>query len=129
MKKVIYWALLTVFLVSSAQAQTSKHSSKNIQNEVDANKKSLCHFQNLLWKEIGLKVEDFAFRWFPVFWDGQAAIEKKEYIYFMKEILSKGIHQYGYALPSVVRWGLIWFAVDYTNFMDNSGVYFGIPNR
>ena len=122
MKKVIYWALLTVFLVSSAQAQTSKHSSKkHLKMSIDANKEIALSLSKSIMKGDWAKVEDLLSDDFQYFGDGQAAIGKKEYIYFMKEILSKDMH-----FNRVVGEADM-VAVDYTNFMDNSGVYFGIP--
>ena len=127
MKKVIYWALLTVFLVSSAQAQTSKHSSKkHLKMSIDANKEIALSLSKSIMKGDWAKVEDLLSDDFQYFGDGQAAIGKKEYIYFMKEILSKGFTNMDMHFHHVVGEADM-VAVDYTNFMDNSGVYFGIP--
>ncbi|MBK9378343.1 MAG: ester cyclase [Saprospiraceae bacterium] len=127
MKKVIYWALLTVFLVSSAQAQTSKHSSKkHLKMSIDANKEIALSLSKSIMKGDWAKVEDLLSDDFQYFGDGQAAIGKKEYIYFMKEILSKGFTNMDMHFNRRVGEADM-VAVDYTNFMDNSGVYFGIP--
>ncbi len=58
--------------------------------------------------------------------DGQPAINKQQYIYFMKEILSKGFTAMDMTFHRVIEEGNI-VAVDYTNMMTNSGEYFGIP--
>ncbi len=127
MKKVIYWALITVFLVSSAQAQTSKHSTKkHSKMSIDANKEIALSLSKSIMKGDWAKVEELLSDDFQYFGDGQAAIGKKEYIYFMKEILSKGFTNMDMHFHRVVGEADM-VAVDYTNFMDNSGVYFGIP--
>jgi predicted ester cyclase len=74
------------------------------------------------WDKVDALLDDK----FQYFGDGQPAIGKQQYIYFMKEMLSKGFTAMDMKFPRVIEEGSI-VAVDYTNEMTNTGVYFGIP--
>ncbi len=58
--------------------------------------------------------------------DGKPAINKQQYIYFMKEILSAAMTEMDMKfLRVIVQDDMV--AIDYTNEMTNSGSFFGIP--
>lgn len=58
--------------------------------------------------------------------DGQSAINKQQYIYFMKEMLCTAMTNMNMKFPRVIAEGEM-VSVDYTNEMTNSGPFFGIP--
>ena len=77
---------------------------------------------NGLWDKVDALLDDN----FSYTGDGQAPINKQQYIYFMKEILCKGFTNMDMKFHRMIEEGNI-VAVDYTNEMTNSGEYFGIP--
>jgi len=58
--------------------------------------------------------------------DGQPAINKQQYIYFMKELLCTAMTEMDMKFPRVIAENDL-VSVDYTNEMTNSGAFFGIP--
>ncbi|NVO03924.1 MAG: ester cyclase [Bacteroidetes bacterium] len=58
--------------------------------------------------------------------DGQPAINKQQYLYFMKEMLCTAMTNMDMKFPRVIAEGDM-VSVDYTNEMTNSGIFFGIP--
>lgn len=58
--------------------------------------------------------------------DGKPAINKQQYLYFMKELLCTAMTKMEMKFLRVVAQGEM-VAVDYTNEMTNSGPFFGIP--
>lgn len=72
------------------------------------------------------KVEELLSDDFQYTGDGHPPIGKNEYIYFMKEILCKGFTNMDMQFHRVIAEDDM-VAIDYTNFMDNSGDFLGIP--
>lgn len=58
--------------------------------------------------------------------DGNPAINKAQYIGFMKNVLCTGMTQMDMKFLRVIAEGNL-VAVDYTNDMTHSGIFFGIP--
>lgn len=58
--------------------------------------------------------------------DGKPTMNKQEYLYFMKELLCTAMTEMDMKFLRVVAEGDM-VAVDYSNEMTNSGVFFGIP--
>ena len=58
--------------------------------------------------------------------DGKPAINKQQYLYFMKELLCTAMTKMDMKFLRVIAQDDM-VAVDYTNEMTNSGVFFGIP--
>jgi len=58
--------------------------------------------------------------------DGKPAINKQQYIFFMKELLCTAMTNMDMKFLRVIAEGDL-VSVDYTNDMSNTGVFFGIP--
>jgi predicted ester cyclase len=125
MKKIIITALLLTASVATTQvySQTKTQTKKM---ETSANKETALNLSKAImngeWDKVDALLDDN----FVYIGDGQAPINKQQYIYFMKEILSKGFTKMDMKFLRVIEEGNI-VAIDYTNEMTNSGVYFGIP--
>lgn len=125
MKKIIITALLLTASVATTQvySQTKTQTKKM---ETTANKETALNLSKAImngeWDKVDALLDDN----FVYTGDGQAPINKQQYIYFMKEILSKGFTKMDMKFLRVIEEGNI-VAIDYTNEMTNSGVYFGIP--
>lgn len=125
MKKII----ITVLLLTASVATTQVYSQTKTQTkkmETSVNKETALNLSKAImngeWDKVDALLDDN----FVYTGDGQAPINKQQYIYFMKEILSKGFTKMDMKFLRVIEEGNI-VAVDYTNEMTNSGVYFGIP--
>lgn len=125
MKKIIITVLLlTASVVTTPVYSQTKNQTKKM--ETSANKETALNLSKAImngeWDKVDALLDDN----FVYIGDGQAPINKQQYIYFMKEILSKGFTKMDMKFLRVIEEGNI-IAVDYTNEMTNSGVYFGIP--
>lgn len=125
MKKII----ITAMLLTASVATTPIYSQTKTQTkkmETSANKETALNLSKAImngeWDKVDALLDDN----FVYVGDGQAPINKQQYIYFMKEILSKGFTKMDMKFLRVIEEGNI-VAIDYTNEMTNSGVYFGIP--
>ncbi len=58
--------------------------------------------------------------------DGNPAMNKEQYISFMRNVLCTGMTKMDMKFPRVIGEGSL-VAVEYTNEMTHSGVFFGIP--
>ncbi|MCX6265974.1 MAG: ester cyclase [Bacteroidetes bacterium] len=123
MKKVVLSLLLLAATSSVIYSQTKTENKKM---ETSANKEITLGLSRAImngqWDKVDALLDDN----FSYTGDGQAPINKQQYIYFMKEILSKGFMNMDMKFHRVIEEGNI-VAVDYTNEMTNSGEYFGIP--
>ena len=130
MKKVMLGLFLAAISTGAAMAQNTKQEHHTPKHEsrmdLNANKETALDLSRSIMKGDWAKVDALLADDFQYIGDGQPAIGKKEYIYFMKEILSKGFTNMDMKFHRVIAEGDM-VAVDYTNFMDNTGVYFGIP--
>ena len=122
MKKLI----LGLLLVALSTAQIFAQHKKTKTMDLNANKEIALSLSRSIMKGDWTKVDALLSDDFQYIGDGQPAIGKKEYIYFMKEILSKGFTNMDMHFHRIIAEGDM-VAVDYTNFMDNTGEYFGIP--
>lgn len=108
---------------------TIKTNSKNkIVNKVETaqNKEIALNLSRAIMTGQWDKVNELLDDNFQYIGDGQPAINKQQYIYFIKEILLKGFTNMDMTFHRVICEGNM-VAVDYTNMMDNTGEYFGIP--
>lgn len=71
-------------------------------------------------------VEDLLAEDFQYIGDGNPAINKQQYIQFMRYVLCTGMTEMNMAFPRVIAEGDL-VAVDYTNEMTHSGVFYGVP--
>ncbi len=128
MKKILLSVAILAFVATATQAQTSNNKPLRKQAKMGTNaiKETALDLSRSIMKGDWAKVEALLSDDFQYIGDGQPAIGKKEYIYFMKEILSKGFTNMDMQFHRVISEGDM-VAVDYTNFMDNKGEYFGIP--
>lgn len=130
MKKLVFGLILLALSTGAIMAQGKNKqnckSKKECKMETSTNKEIALNLSRSIMKGDWAKVDELLADDFQYIGDGQPAIGKKEYIYFMKEILSKGFTNMDMQFHRVVGEGDL-VAVDYTNFMDNTGEYFGIP--
>jgi len=124
MKKVIV-SLLIVATTSTTviYSQTKKTETKM---ETTTNKETTLNLSKAImngqWDKVDALLDDN----FSYTGDGQAPINKQQYIYFMKEMLCTAMTKMDMKFLRVVSEG-DFVAVDYTNEMTNSGPFFGIP--
>ncbi len=115
-------------LLIVATASTVTYSqTKNQNKKMESTNKEIAlglsrAIMNGQWDKVDAMLDDS----FTYIGDGQPAINKQQYIYFMKEMLCKGFTNMDMKFLRVIEEGNI-VAVDYTNEMTNSGVYFSIP--
>jgi predicted ester cyclase len=120
MKKLIFSTLFIASTLSINYAQTKMNMEETENKETALNlSKAIMTGE---WSQVDALLDDN----FQYIGDGQPAINKQQYIYFMKEILSKGFTEMDMTFHRVIVDGNM-VAVDYTNMMTNSGEYFGIP--
>ncbi|MEZ4910075.1 MAG: ester cyclase [Saprospiraceae bacterium] len=93
---------------------------------IEANKETALELSKSIMKGDWAKVDALLSDDFQYIGDGKPAIGKQEYIYFMKEILCKGFTNMDMQFHRVVGEDDM-VSVDYTNFMDNTGDFYGIP--
>jgi predicted ester cyclase len=74
------------------------------------------------WENVNTLLDDN----FSYIGDGRPAMNKQEYIYFMKEILCSSMTEMDMNFLRVIEEGNL-VSVDYTNAMTNSGNFLGIP--
>ncbi len=74
------------------------------------------------WQKVDSLIDD-SFKYEA---DGRPAIGKKQYIGFMKNVLSRSMTEMDMKFLRVVAEGTL-VAIDYTNAMTNSGNFMGIP--
>ena len=74
------------------------------------------------WDKVDTLIDDN----FQYIGDGQAPMNKQQYIYFMKEILCTSMTNMDMKFPRVIEEGDL-VSVDYTNEMTNSSPFMGIP--
>jgi predicted ester cyclase len=122
MKKIIFGLLIVASSASTVYSQTKdKKKMEQTSNKEVALDLSRA-IMNGQWDKVNVLLDDN----FIYIGDGQPPIDKQHYIYFMKEILSKGFSAMDMKFHRVLQDGDM-VAVDYTNEMTNSGEYFGIP--
>ena len=109
-----------------AQSKTNLKTQKGNKMETTQNKETALNLSRAIMTGQWDKVNELLDDNFQYIGDGQPAINKQQYIYFMKEILSKGFTNMDMTFHRVICEGNM-ISVDYTNMMDNSGEYFGIP--
>ncbi len=109
-----------------AQSKTNCITKKTNKMETTQNKETALNLSKAIMTGKWDKVNDLLDDNFQYIGDGQPAINKQQYIYFMKEVLSKGFTNMDMQFHRVICEGNM-VAVDYTNMMDNTGEYFGIP--
>lgn len=93
--------------------------------DIKTNKETALNLSKAIMNGNWQEVEELLSDDFQYFGDGKPAINKQQYIYFMKEILSKGFTNMDMHFQRIVGENDM-VAVDYTNFMDNSGEFFGV---
>lgn len=121
MKKVVL-SLLLIAATTVIYSQT-KQTSKM---ETSANKEITLGLSKAIMNGQWDKVDALLDENFQYIGDGQAAIGKQQYIYFMKEMLCTAMTNMDMKFPRVIAEGDL-VSVDYTNEMTNSGPFFGIP--
>ncbi len=128
MKSIIFSMLLIALSTSAifAQSKTNSKTKKGNKMETTQNKETALNLSRAIMTGQWDKVNELLDDNFQYIGDGQPAINKQQYIYFMKEILSKGFTNMDMTFHRVICEGNM-VAVDYTNMMDNTGEYFGIP--
>jgi predicted ester cyclase len=128
MRKIIFSMLLIAISTSVifAQSKTNLKTKKGNKMETTQNKEIALNLSKSIMTGQWDKVNELLDDNFQYIGDGQPAINKQQYIYFMKEILSKGFTNMDMTFHRVICEGNM-VAVDYTNMMDNTGEYFGIP--
>ena len=123
MKNVILSIILIVLSISTGYSQTIKTSTKNGST---TNKEIALSLSRAIMNGQWDKVDALLDANFIYIGDGQPAINKQQYIYFMKEILSKGFTAMDMTFHRVIADGDM-VGVDYTNEMTNTGEFYGIP--
>ena len=119
----LFLGMLLILATTTIYSQNTKKENKMEKNTNKEIALSLSRaIMNGQWSVVdSLLADDFTYTG-----DGQAPINKQQYIYFMKEILSKGFTKMDMKFIRVIEEdGIV--AVDYVNEMTNSGEYFGIP--
>ena len=128
MKKVIFSMLLIALTTSAifAQSKTKCKSKKECKMETTQNKETALNLSKAImtgqWEKVNELLDDN----FQYIGDGQPAINKQQYIYFMKEMLCTAMTNMDMKFPRVIAEGDL-VSVDYTNEMTNSGAFLGIP--
>jgi len=128
MKKITL-SLLFVALSSGAlfaQSKTNFKNKKSNKMETSQNKETALNLSKAIMTGEWDKVNELLDDNFQYIGDGQPAINKQEYIYFMKEMLCTAMTNMDMKFPRVIAEGDL-VSVDYTNEMTNSGTFFGIP--
>lgn len=94
--------------------------------EITPNKETTLNLSRAImsgqWDKVDALLDDN----FQYIGDAQPAINKQQYMYFMKEILCTAMTNMDMKFPRVIQEGEM-VSVDYTNEMTNSGPFFGIP--
>jgi len=116
--------LVIIISITTIYSQSNHKKEKKMKN--DETKEIALNLSKAImngqWDKVDALLDDN----FVYIGDGQPAINKQQYIYFMKEILSKGFTKMDMQFHRVLQDNDM-VAVDYTNMMTNSGEYFGIP--
>ncbi len=124
MKKILMSMLVIALSATTIFSQSNHKKGAKMKN--DATKEIALDLSRSImngqWDKVDALLDDN----FVYIGDGQPGINKQQYIYFMKEILSKGFTKMDMEFHRVLQDGDM-VAVDYTNMMTNSGEYFGIP--
>lgn len=93
---------------------------------LDINKEIALNLSRAIMNAEWDKVDNLLAEDFQYIGDGKSAINKQQYIYFMKEMLCTAMTEMDMKfLRVIVQDDMV--AVDYTNEMTNSGPFFGIP--
>lgn len=128
MRKIIFSMLLVAFTTNAVFAQSKTNSTLKLENkmEISQNKETALGVSKAImagqWEKLNELLDDN----FQYIGDGQPAINKQQYIYFMKEMLCTAMTKMDMKFLRVVAEGDM-VAVDYTNEMTNSSPFFGIP--
>jgi predicted ester cyclase len=129
MKKIIM-AMLVVATSLTAFSQTKQKCNtkncKKMTSNLETNKEIALNLSRAImngeWdKADALLADDFQY-----IGDGKPAINKQQYLYFMKEMLCTAMTKMDMKFLRVIAQDNM-VAVDYTNEMTNSGAFFGIP--
>lgn len=127
MKKVILSMLLIALSTTVIFSQTKTVNKKQERNmETSTNKEVALNLSKAIMNGQWEKVDSLLDDNFQYIGDGQPAINKQQYIYFMKEMLCSTMTNMDMKFPRVIAEGDL-VSVDYTNEMTNSGNFFGIP--
>lgn len=120
---------MLMFTISTSiiYAQTKKEKSKkSIKMDITQNKETALDLSKSIMNGDWKKVDELLDDNFKYFGDGRPAMNKQEYIYFMKEILCSSMTNMDMKFLRVIGEGDL-VSVDYTNEMTNSGNFMGIP--
>lgn len=93
---------------------------------LDQNKKIVLDLSYSIMNGDWVKVDSLLADNFQYYGDGRAAMNKQEYIYFMKEILCTSMTEMDMQFLRVVAEDNL-VAIDYNNAMTHSGNFMGIP--
>ncbi len=122
MTKVFFSMLLIALSTNAIFAQ----SKKEVKMETTHNKETALNVSKAIMTGQWNKVNELLDDSFQYIGDGQPAINKQQYIYFMKEVLCTAMTNMDMKFPRVIAEG-DFVSVDYTNEMTNSGAFYGIP--
>ena len=120
---VLFIALSTTVIYSQTTTPNKNQESKM---ETSTNKEVALNLSKAIMNGQWEKVDSLLDGNFQYIGDGQPAINKQQYIYFMKEMLCSTMTNMDMKFPRVITEGDL-VSVDYTNEMTNSGNFFGIP--
>lgn len=115
--------LLIALSTTAIYSQTKKHSKKM---ETATNKEITLELSKAIMAGQWSKVDALLDENFTYIGDGRPAMNKQEYIGFMKNVLCTAMTDMDMKFPRVIAEGNL-VAVDYTNEMTNSGNFMGIP--
>jgi len=124
MKKVIVSLLIVVATSTVCYSQTKKSETK--METLQQNKETTLNLSRAIMAGQWDKVNELLDDNFQYIGDGQPAINKQQYIYFMKEMLCTAMTNMDMKFSRVIAEGDM-VSVDYTNEMTNSGSFMGIP--
>ena len=120
MKKLLLISISLFLIASNAKSQKIMNEQVQSNKEVALNLSKAIMTGN--WDEVNnLIADDFVYEA-----DGRPAIDKQEYIGFMKNVLSNAFSDMDMKFLHVIGEGNL-VSVDYTNKMTHNGEFFGIP--
>ena len=120
MKKLLLISISLFLITASAKSQESMDKQLKSNKEVALNLSKAIMAGN--WEEVeNLIADDFTYEA-----DGRTAINKQEYIGFMKNVLSNAFTDMDMKFLRVIAESNL-VSVDYTNEMTHIGEFFGIP--
>lgn len=130
MKKTILGVLLVALSTTSVYAEAKEkseiESKKEHKMELTKNKEITLGLSKAIMKGEWEKVSELLDDNFTYIGDGRPAMNKQEYIYFMKNILCSAMTNMDMKFLRVIEENNM-VAVDYTNEMTNTGVFMGAP--